>query len=68
MGVLSQQYLGVSTELRTGLLDLLASFRINANRQPELKNQIAMIEKYIKLIDGWIAFPKLVEVPREVIR
>jgi len=37
-------------------------------RQPDLKNLIAIIEKYIKYVDDWIAFPKLVEVEKEVIK
>jgi hypothetical protein len=31
-------------------------------RQPDLKNLIAIIEKHLKFIDNWIAFPKLVQV------
>ena len=54
--------------MRKGLADLLASFKLNVGRQPDLKNLIIVIEKYLKYIDDWIAFPKLVEIQREVIR
>jgi len=54
--------------LRKGLADLLASFKLNVGRQPDLKNLIIVIEKYLKYIDDWIAFPKLVEIQKEVIR
>jgi hypothetical protein len=50
------------------LLDLLSTFRANVGRQPDLKNLIAIIEKYIKYVDDWIAFPKLIEVEKEVIK
>jgi hypothetical protein len=39
---------------------LLKNFKNNVNRQPELKNLIALIEKYILCIDDWIKFPKLI--------
>mgnify|MGYP006912541271 FL=1 len=54
--------------MRKGLADLLASFKLNVGRQPDLKNLIIVIEKYLKYIDDWIAFPKLVEIQKEVIR
>lgn len=50
------------------MLDLLSTFRANVGRQPDLKNLIAIIEKYIKYVDDWIAFPKLIEVEKEVIK
>lgn len=62
----TEKYIGVTTELKKGLLELLSTFRANAGRQPDLKNLIVIIEKYIKYIDEWIQFPKLVEVPKEV--
>lgn len=46
----------------------MSTFRSNVGRQPDLKNLIAIIEKYIKYVDDWIAFPKLVEVEKEVIK
>jgi hypothetical protein len=50
------------------LLELLKNFRSNVGRQPDLKNLIVIIEKYLKFIDDWIAFPKLIEIPKEIIR
>lgn len=47
---------------------MLSTFRSNVGRQPDLKNLISIIEKYIKYVDDWIAFPKLVEVEKEVIK
>ncbi len=66
INVQTEKYLGVSVELRKGLLDLLATFKANVGRQPDLKALIAIIEKYLKCIDEWIKFPKLVEVVKEV--
>ncbi len=66
--VQTEKYLGVTTELRKGLLELLNSFKANVNRQPDLKNLISIIEKYLLFIDDWIAFPKLIEIPKEVIK
>lgn len=62
----TQQYVGVSQELKAQLTDLLASFKTNANRQPELRNLINIIERSLKAVDEWIRFPKLIEVPKEV--
>lgn len=50
------------------MLELLKNFRSNVGRQPDLKNLIVIIEKYLKFIDDWIAFPKLIEIPKEIIR
>jgi hypothetical protein len=47
----TSQYIGVCDELRKGLADLLATFKANANRQPDLRNLIVVIEKYLQLID-----------------
>jgi hypothetical protein len=55
-----EKYLGVTTELKKGLVELLSIFRSNVGRQPDLKNLIVIIEKYLKYIDDWIAFPKLI--------
>lgn len=52
----------MSVELKKGLVELLTVFKSNAGRQPDLKNLIVIIEKYMKFIDSWIEFPKLVEV------
>jgi hypothetical protein len=60
INVQTEKYLGVTVELRKGLLELLSTFRANAGRQPDLKNLIVIIEKYLKYIDEWIQFPKLV--------
>jgi hypothetical protein len=46
----------------------LISLRSSVNRQPELKSLIAVIEKHLKAVDDWIAFPKLIEIPKEVYR
>ena len=62
INVHAEKFIGVSTELRKGLIELLSIFRSNAGRQPDLKNLIVIIEKYMKYIDEWIKFPKLVEV------
>ena len=64
INVQTEKYLGVSQQLRKSLLDLLSTFKANVGRQPDLKNLIAIIEKYIKYVDDWIAFPKLVEVEK----
>ena len=56
----TERYLGVTNELKKGLLELLTTFRSNVGRQPDLKNLIIVIEKYLKYIDDWISFPKLV--------
>lgn len=64
INIQTEKYLGVSQQLRKSLLDLLSTFRANVGRQPDLKNLIAIIEKYIKYVDDWIAFPKLVEVEK----
>jgi hypothetical protein len=66
INIQTEKYLGVSVELRKGLLDLLSTFRANVGRQPDLKAFIIIIEKYLKCIDEWIKFPKLVEVVKEV--
>jgi hypothetical protein len=58
----------VTNELKKSLVELLATFRSNVGRQPDLKNLIVIIEKYLKYIDDWISFPKLVEVPKDVIK
>ena len=68
VNVHTENYLGVTTELRQSLRDLLTSFKSNVGRQPELKNQISIIEKYLVFIEDWIKFPKLIEVPKEVIK
>jgi hypothetical protein len=60
VNVHSEKFIGVSNELRVGLAELLKNFKNNVNRQPELKNLIALIEKYILCIDDWIKFPKLI--------
>jgi hypothetical protein len=66
INIQTEKYLGVSVELRKGLVDLLSTFRANVGRQPDLKALITIIEKYLKCIDDWIKFPKLVEVIKEV--
>jgi hypothetical protein len=43
INVQTEKYLGVTTELRKGLVDLLAAFRVNVGRQPDLKNLIIVI-------------------------
>ncbi|MCB0368699.1 MAG: hypothetical protein KDD45_04445 [Bdellovibrionales bacterium] len=48
------------------MVELLAVFRSNVGRQPDLKNLIGIIEKYLKFIDDWISFPKLVEIEKVV--
>lgn len=68
VNVQTEKFLGVSTELKKSLVELLGTFRSNVGRQPDLKNLIVIIEKYLKLIDDWIAFPKLIEVEKEVIK
>lgn len=68
VNVQTQKYLGVTQQLRQSLLELLKNFRSNVGRQPDLKNLIVIIEKYLKFIDDWIAFPKLIEIPKEIIR
>jgi hypothetical protein len=68
VNVQTEKFIGVSTELKKSLVELLGSFRSNVGRQPDLKNLIVIIEKYLKSIDDWIAFPKLVEIEKEVIR
>lgn len=60
VNVHTEKFIGVSNELRVGLAELLKNFKNNVNRQPELKNLIALIEKYIICIDDWIKFPKLI--------
>ena len=50
------------------MVELLGTFRSNVGRQPELRNLIGIIEKYLKVIDQWIAFPKLIEIEKEVTR
>ena len=49
-----EKFAGVSVELKKGLVELLTVFRSNAGRQPDLKNLIVIIEKYMKFIDSWI--------------
>lgn len=56
----TERYLGVTNELRKALFELLTTFKSNVGRQPDLKNLIIVIEKYLKYIDDWISFPKLV--------
>lgn len=56
----THNYIGVSEELRAGLLALLATFKTNSQRQPDLRALIPVIEKYLKLIDEWIRFPKII--------
>lgn len=68
VNVHTENYLGVTTELRQSLRELLASFRSNVGRQPDLKNLISIIEKYLVFVEDWIKFPKLIEVPKEVIK
>ncbi len=68
VNVQTERYLGVTNELKRSLLELLATFKSNVGRQPDLKNLILIIEKYLKYIDDWISFPKLVEVPKDVIK
>lgn len=60
INVQTEKYLGVTNELKRSLVELLATFRSNVGRQPDLKNLILIIEKYLKYIDDWISFPKLV--------
>ncbi len=60
INIQTERYLGVTNELRKGLLELLTTFKSNVGRQPDLKNLIIVIEKYLKYIDDWISFPKLV--------
>ncbi len=62
----TKAYSGMSVELRRGLADLLAKFKLNAHRQPDLRELITLLEKYIALIDEWIRFPKIVEIEKEV--
>ena len=64
----TEKFQGISTELRKGLAELLATFRTNVGRQPDLRALITIIEKHLKLVDEWVRFPKLVEVPHEVIK
>ena len=39
-------------------------FKSNVGRQPDLKNLIGVIEKYLKVVENWIAFPKLIEIEK----
>lgn len=64
----TEKFQSISVELRKGLAELLATFRSNVGRQPDLKALITIIEKHLRLVDEWVKFPKLVEVPHEVIR
>ena len=64
----TEKFQGISTELRKGLAELLATFRTNVGRQPDLRALITIIEKHLKLVDEWVRFPKLVEVPHEIIK
>ena len=68
VNVHTEQYLGVTTELRNSLKELLTVFKSNVGRQPDLKHLIALIEKYLVFIEDWIKFPKLIEVPKDVVR
>lgn len=43
-------------------MELLKVFKSNVGRQPDLKNLIVIIEKYMKYINDWISFPKLIEI------
>lgn len=64
----TEKFQGISVELRKGLAELLATFRTNVGRQPDLRALITIIEKHLKIVDEWVKFPKLVEVPHEIIK
>jgi hypothetical protein len=64
----SQKFSAISTDLKTSMVELLSVLRSNANRHPDLKNLIKVIEKHMRSIDDWIAFPKLIEVEKTVFR
>lgn len=68
VNVHTEKYLGVTVELRKALRELLSTFKSNVGRQPDLKNLISIIEKYLTYIEDWIKFPKLIEIPREVVK
>ena len=66
INVHTEKFIGVSSELKKGLVELLSTFKSNVGRQPDLKNLIGIIEKYLKVVDTWISFPKLIEIEKEV--
>lgn len=66
VNVHTEKFIGVSSELKKGLVELLSTFKANVGRQPDLKALISIIEKYLKVVDTWISFPKLIEIEKEV--
>ena len=66
VNVQTENFIGVSCDLKKGLVELLSSFKANVGRQPDLKNLIVIIEKYLKVVDTWISFPKLIEIEKIV--
>lgn len=43
VNVHTEKFIGVSTELKKSLVELLGTFRSNVGRQPDLKNLIVII-------------------------
>lgn len=61
----TQDYIGILTNLQSGLFGLMASLKINAAR-PEIKAQITLIEQLLPVISNLIKFPTIIQVPKEV--
>ena len=62
----TKEYVGLTKDLKGEIASLLASFKAKVRSQPDLKILIENMEKYLIILDKWIKFPKIIEVPKEV--